>query len=292
MGLITDDQLEFFRRNGYVKLNSLVSPDNCQAVIDAIYERLDADPDDPETWYTKPAGMDDHWESRSGGMVELSHHQSLWDNRQDPNVYQAFTELLDEEALWVSMDRCNMTPPAREEHPELDNSFLHWDADLSDEGSLKTGGSDLPYGLQGVLFLDDVSEDQGTFQCVPSVYRNLDEWYETHTQSDMTEEAYEEETVRVAGEAGDFVIWDTRLPHGNGSNQADAPRFAQYITMVPARFHDHEARSHRIERWRTLDPHGDDPSNWERRHLEPADLTSLGDRLLGLAPWDGWSRST
>ena len=41
-------------------------------------------------------------------------------------------------------------------------------------------------------------------------------------------------TRRVPAEAGDLVIWDTRLPHSAASNIGDAPRIAQYITMNPA----------------------------------------------------------
>ena len=186
------------------------------------------------------------------------------------------------------MDRCNMTPPRHPEYPEMDNSFFHWDVDLSDDRSLDTSGSDLPYGVQAVLFLDDVTKEQGTFQCVPSVYRTLDEWYRTHDRGELTEEAYEDDTVRVPGEAGDLVIWDSRLLHGNGSNTGDRPRFAQYVKMYPADFANREVRARRVANWRELRSFDEDPSNWEARNLDPAELTSLGEKLLGRAPWPGW----
>ena len=288
MSFVTDDEAAHFHEYGYVKLEDVVPEQKCQAVIELIWDRLGADPDESHTWYTTPRGMDDHWPSRPGGMVELSQHQALWDTRQDPTCYQAFAELWGEEALWTSMDRCNMTPPRHPDHPELDNSFLHWDADLSDGRSLDTSGTDLPYGVQGVLFLDEVDEEQGTFQCVPSVYRDLESWVEDHEQGDLTEAAYADDIVRVPGSAGDLVIWDTRLAHGNGSNTGEQPRFAQYISMYPARFADHDARRRRIESWREREPFGEDPSNWEHEQYEPATLTGLGQRLLGLDPWPGW----
>ena len=291
MTLVTSAAADQFYEHGYVKLDGIISEVKCQAVIDLIWHRLRADPHDPETWYSTPYGMDEHWPSRNSGMVELSQHQALWETRQDPTCYQAFAELWNEEALWVSMDRCNMTPPRHPEHPELDHSFLHWDADLTDGRSLDTTGTDLPYGVQGVLYLDDVSEEQGTFQCVPSVYRNLPTWMAEHDQATMTEETYGDDIIRIPGSAGDLVIWDTRLPHGNGSNNGREPRFAQYISMYPARFEDAEARSSRIAAWQELQPFGTDPSNWEREHYDPAELTSLGQRLLGLTPWPGWLRA-
>jgi len=288
MSLVSDEEWSSFHENGYVKLEGVVPEAKCEAVVDTIWERLGANPDDPETWYTTPSGMDEHWSSRSGGMVELSHHQTLWETRQDPNTYQALAEIWNEEALWVSMDRCNMTPPRHPDHPDLDNSFLHWDADLSDDRSLDTGGTELPYGVQGVLYLDTVTKEQGTFQCVAEVYRNLREWCDNHEQSDMSQENYGSEATRVPGETGDLVIWDTRLPHGNGSNRGERPRFAQYISMYPARFADPDARARRIADWRELKPHGEDPSEWERRNFDPAELTSLGQKLLGTDPWPGW----
>jgi ectoine hydroxylase-related dioxygenase (phytanoyl-CoA dioxygenase family) len=39
----------------------------------------------------------------------------------------------------------------------------------------------------------------------------------------------------VAGSAGDLVIWDSFLPHGNGlnTNGAGQPRLCQYVNMWP-----------------------------------------------------------
>ena len=54
-------------------------------MIDAIWEFLGMDPDDPDDWYREP--------HRRGGMVELYHHQALWDNRQYPRVHQAFADI-------------------------------------------------------------------------------------------------------------------------------------------------------------------------------------------------------
>lgn len=40
--------------------------------------------------------------------------------------------------------------------------------------------------------------------------------------------------VTVPGKAGDLVIWNSLLPHGNAANTSARPRLAQYITMMPA----------------------------------------------------------
>ena len=289
MALITAEDRAFFEENGYVKIQNVVPEDNCNAAVDAIWECLGQDPDDPQTWYQPPQGMDEHWSARSGGMVELTHHQSLWDNRQYPDVYQAFAELLGEERLWVSMDRVNMTPPRHPDYPELNRSFIHWDTDPSGFSNItvqSSGTERVPYGVQGVLYLDDIAKNQGTFQCVPSVYRDIESWADSPRSLDESD--LEDEIVKVPGEQGDLVIWNKLLAHGNSENTAENPRFAQYITMSPADFMDQNSRRNRIETWKNLDTFGDEPRGWEKENLDPAELTPLGRKLLGLDPWAGW----
>lgn len=220
----------------------------------------------------------------------MYHHQSMWDNRQLPAVYEAFAQLLGESKLWVSLDRVNMKPPVHEKHPELDYSFIHWDADTSKLPSPIRK----PYGVQGVLYLADTSEHQGGFQCVPGIYRRL-EAYLSEQPADRNPvvpnlTGYEVEAI--PGKAGDLVIWDTLLPHGNGHNYADQPRYAQYISMNPARQDNQEAREDRIDRWRhRKNPSGrafpGDPRHWESEMFsEPPVLSALGRKLLGLDLWE------
>ena len=48
------------------------------------------DPDDSGTWY----GAD-----RRGIMVEIYHHQTLWDNRTAPRVHRAFSQIWGTESV-------------------------------------------------------------------------------------------------------------------------------------------------------------------------------------------------
>ena len=135
---------------------------NLEAVIDAIWAFLQVDRDDPETWYEAPVSR--------AGMLEMFHHQSLWDNRQHPRIFQAFADVWQQEELWVSMDRANMNPPART--PDWDyNGMFHWDID--------TTMRPLPRMVQGVLYLTDTTAEQGGFQCAPGFHRQFHEWVKT-----------------------------------------------------------------------------------------------------------------
>lgn len=65
-------------------------------------------------------------------------------------------------------------------------------------------------------------------------------------------------------------------------------RLAQYITMSPTG-DDDEAREERIQAWRDRRPTPrwpGDSRDWEHRHQEPAELTALGRKLLGVDFWN------
>jgi hypothetical protein len=284
MAILTTEDHAFFAENGYLVLRDLVPKRNLDAIIDAIWQFLGMDRNDPDDWYRDPL--------RSNGMVEMYQHQALWDNRQHPRVHQAFSEILGTEKLWVSIDRVCMKPPQHPAHPEYDNKgFIHWDADTT-----KAPGQ---LSVQGVLCLADTDVDQGGFQCVPELYRSFDEWVRTQPPDrnpympDLTRLKVEP----IPGKAGDLIIWNRLLAHGNGHNVSSQPRLAQYISMFEAERYRSEAdgwgggREERIRQWQERRPPNaswapGDPRHWERDHCGPARLTALGRKLLGVDAWE------
>jgi ectoine hydroxylase-related dioxygenase (phytanoyl-CoA dioxygenase family) len=132
----------------------------------------------------------------------------------------------------------------------------------------------------------------GGFQCVPDLYRNLKDWVKDQPpgRDPFKPDISGFEVVKVASKAGDLLIWDSRLPHGIRENRSDRPRLAQYISLFPAPQDDEELRQWRIESWRhRVAPEGHafpgDPRNWEQTRYKRADLTELGEKLLGLKSW-------
>ena len=207
--------------------------ENLEALIDEIWFFLGMDRDDPGDWYREP--------HRIGGMVEMYQSPGLWNNRQHPRVYDAFSEIWGRRDLWVSMDRANLKPPLRADKPDWDHrGMIHWDLDTSQDT--------IPFGVQGVLYLTDTSENQGGFQCVPGFHRLFPEWVKTQPadrnfrRPDLTGL----EVKSIPGKAGDLLIWHRLLAHGNGHNRSDRPRMAQYITMSSAKEDNEEARQERI----------------------------------------------
>jgi hypothetical protein len=221
MGILSEADRRCFVENGYVIVRNAVPQSSVDAAVDAIWQFLGMDRNDPEDWYREPL--------RPNGMVEMYQHQALWDNRQQPRVHQAFAEILNTEKLWVSVDRACMKPPRHAAHPEFDNKgFIHWDAD--------TSKLPLPLSVQGVLCLADTSAEQGGFQCVPALFRQFDDWVRTQPpdRNPFTPDLAGFEIEPIPARAGDLIIWNRLLAHGNGHNVSDKPRLAQYIAMVEA----------------------------------------------------------
>lgn len=273
MHVLSEADQQFWEENGYVIVPNAVPQENLDAVVDAIWDFLRIDRNNPAEWYNPPV--------RKTGMVELYQHQVLWNNRQHPRIYGAFADLWNNDKLWVSLDRANMNPPDR---PGWDyTGFVHWDIDSTVKPR--------PFMMQGVLYLTDTTADQGGFQCIPGFHRHLDEWEKTQPpdrdprRGDFT--GYE--VKPIPGKAGDLLIWHSLLPHGNGRNLTNRPRLAQYITMSPAREENDTERQERIKSWQErLPPKGfpGDPRGLEQKDGKTAELTALGRKLLGLDSWE------
>jgi hypothetical protein len=271
MTMLSDADHQFFEGKGYLAVPGVVPEDNLQAAIMAICMFLGIERDNPDTW--------DHLDLGENGIVPFHHHQAFWNNRQHPTVHQVFSELIKTPKLWVTMDRASFKPPFPPQYPERwDDSDFHWDLDPQEPRGL---------ALQGVLYLTDTSGDQGAFQCLPQIYCSLNSWLAQHQELQFAEsEVGTHQVVRVPGRAGTLVIWDSRLPHRSGSNRTNVPRFAQYITMYPAG--NQQERWERVQRWRERRA----PAYWrgwqyqlDREPGEPAGLSPLGRKLLGLDEW-------
>jgi hypothetical protein len=271
--------------DGYVVVPTGLPSAMLSAVIEDVWLHTGAKPDDPNTWY-QPEII-----RPPGGMVEMYHYQSMWDIRQDPALYRIFSALHQTGDLWVSLDRIGFKPPARPDRPPYDTTgFIHWDADINRY-------PDIPFSLQGVLALEDTDADMGGFQCVPELYRDLQGFLDGLSGDGpipSVPDIGEHPIVKVPLRAGEIAIWKNTLLHGNGRNVSTRPRLAQYVSMNrppadgPRR---EESRSRRVSSHARAEAPGrpsfpGDPRRIEEERAQPAVLTPLGDRLLGLKPWD------
>jgi len=233
-----------------------------------------ADLKDRTTWYEGPPELD--------GVVPLHHAQSLWDIRQCPNLYQLFAEFFGTPRLMVDMNRCIFRPPVHPERPDISFGTIHWDTDPRMPGS----GT-----LQGVVLLTDVRRYAGGFQCLPEIYQNLDRWLDRYARRkdfDFFNPGLNgRETTQVEGNAGDVILWSTRLPHGSATNLSNRPRVAAFVSMQPPP-DSPELRESMKEWWLTKRAPGywrGMPGQLDPEPGGPAQLSELGLKLIGVSPW-------
>ncbi|MDE0471788.1 MAG: phytanoyl-CoA dioxygenase family protein [Ekhidna sp.] len=278
------DQWNYWKENGYVVIKEAISYEQALQTANFLWEFEEKDPNDPSGWYTKARAEVQMKELAGTGMVEVYNNQQLWNNRQTRRVYDAFVDIWGTEKLWVTIDRANLNFPMRPGHEY--KGFIHWDYDPETK----------PQNVQGVLALaDQTDENMGGFQCIPWLFQNYDSWKmnqpkdRDHFKPDIT--GLEDKIVKVPLEAGDLLIFNSSQPHGIRPNRSkDKVRIAQYISMMPAQEKDQDLRNWRINSWKNrIPPQGyafpGDPRNWEQTKYDTAELSELGEKLLGLKKW-------
>ena len=284
LNCLTEEQWEHWKSQGYVVIKDTISKEQANATANFLWEFEAKNPKDPSTWYTAPRAEMKMNELAGTGMVEVYNHQHLWNNRQSEKVYKAFTDVWGTDKLWVTIDRANLNFPIQ---PGFEyKGFIHWDYDPETK----------PQNVQGVLALaDQTDENMGGFQCIPWLFQNYDRWKldqpedRNRFQPDIT--GLEDKLVKVKLEAGDLLIFNSCLPHGIRPNLSkDKVRIAQYVSMMPAEEENVALKKWRINSWKNrIAPEGyafpGDPRNWEQTKYTTAQLSPLGEKLLGLSKW-------
>jgi len=216
--VLSSDDLAFWDKNGYVVVKGAVSREQCIDAQRAIWEFLDASPDDPASWYQPH-------EARTGLMVKFFDHPALNINRQSGRIHKAYQQLYGTTAISKSIDKVSFNPPERGSFRFV-GSRLHWDASLVQP---------IPFRLQGLMYLTDCAADGGAFHCVPGFQDQIEEWLKSLPPG-AEPRALAPQVLKplpVPGDAGDFVIWHQALPHCATPNHGPTPRMVQYLTYVP-----------------------------------------------------------
>lgn len=214
---VFDEQdIEFWNENGYIILKNAIPIEDAIASEMAVWDFLGFDPKSPQPWYQRAQTF---W-------VDLFQHPVLNRNRNSARIKKAFAQLWGSEELIASVDRTSFNPPLKDGVNHSGPSRLHWDASIA-----------LPmrFDVLGILYLNDVAENQGAFRCVPGFHLRMESWIAGLPENTNPRDENLESlgVVSVGGNAGDLIIWRQDLPHGSGLNLADKPRIAQYITMYP-----------------------------------------------------------
>jgi hypothetical protein len=218
--LLSEAQLLHWQQYGYLVVPAVLSPQQCADSCAAIWQYLQASPDDPQSWYPPQR-------HRHNIMLQLFRHPALDANRLHPLLPQIFAELWQRSDLVMTTDRVSFNPPetASWRFPGPD---LHWDLPLQ---------APVPFGTQALIYLTDTTEEQGAFCCVPGFHLQIDDWLaerQGQTEQQLQGQHWPDWPVKaIAAKAGDLIIWHHALPHGASANKGKTPRLVQYINMYP-----------------------------------------------------------
>jgi hypothetical protein len=216
---LSENDLDFWDRNGYVIIRDAVSKEDCKATVKLICDYIEIDQDDPSGWYNPHPG-------KQGIMVQLFQSPLLEKNRHSPKIKKAYEQLWGRKDIWVNTDRVGFNPPETS-FWKFPGPRMHWDVSLQ---------LPIPFGLQGILYLTDTASDQGAFTLVPGFHTKVEEWLnnlppDTNPRDEKV--IADLGPCSIAAHAGDFIIWHHALPHGSCANTSMVPRFVQYINYAP-----------------------------------------------------------
>lgn len=218
VNVLSEQDLEFWNRNGYVVVKNAISKEDCEATQKAIWEYLKMNPNEKESWYKRH-------EEQKGLMLNFSDHETLNRNRFSPRVKKAYEQLYGTTNIYKTIDKVSFNPPETDHFTFL-GSPLHWDMSLK---------KPLTYGLQGLFYLTECRENDGAFHCVPGFHNQIYEWLdELEPHENPREKALKTlQPKPITGDAGDFIIWHNALPHCATPNRGENPRMVQYLTYLP-----------------------------------------------------------
>lgn len=216
--VLSEEDLEFWNKNGYVVVKDAVSKKDCEATQQAIWNFLEIDPNKKESWYNRHP-------DQKGLMLNFSNHETLNKNRFSPRIKKAYEQLYNTTNIYKTIDKVSFNPPETNDFTFL-GSALHWDTSLKQP---------IKFGLQGLLYLSDCGINDGAFHCVAGFHNKINQWLDSlEPNENPRDKALKTlEPKPITGNAGDFIIWDNRLPHCATPNNGKNPRMVQYLTYLP-----------------------------------------------------------
>lgn len=215
--VFSDEELNFWNQNGYIVLKNAISKKDCIETQNAIWDFLEMNPENRNSWYVKH-------EKQNGLIVNFSNHPTLNKNRESKKILSAFQQLYNSNNIYKSIDKVSFNPPINDNYNFL-GSKLHWDVSLK---------LPIPFALQGLIYLSDCKENDGCFQCVPGFHNQIENWLNSlPSNANPRERALDElKSIPIIGEAGDMIIWNQAIPHSATPNYAQKPRMVQYLTYI------------------------------------------------------------
>lgn len=215
--ILTELQLDFWEKNGYIRLENVISKSKCAEVIELINAQLEIIPKDEATWYNSHQNL-------QGLMLQLYQDSTLDTIRYDESIRRIFTSLYKTPRLLVNCEKVSYNPPETTEY-KFKGSSLHWDIDFS---------KPLAYYIQGLVYLNDVPAERGALEVIPGFHLEIEEYLSRFEDPVEAINALRESrsSIRVPGKQGDLILWLQAIPHAATPNKSNQPRYVQYVSFT------------------------------------------------------------
>lgn len=212
--VLSMEDINFWNEYGYIIIKNAISREDCAAACQAIWNYLEMDENNSDSWYNNSNAV-------QGIMVPLYRSPAIDKNRNAPKIRKAYEQLWGQKGLIVTTDKCGFNPPQTNRFTYR-GTGLHWDVSLAQP---------IPFGTQGILYLTDTAANQGALTLIPSFHKIIETWLSTLPNHCNPREFDFScfEKISIAANAGDFIIWNHKLPHSSSPNKANLPRLVQYI---------------------------------------------------------------
>ena len=205
MAFLTDDDRAFFKENGYLTRTDLLSQEQIDTARDALWEGIEADRDDPNSWVG------------AGPRVPVpSSHPAIRSTVMESAVFEVTEELV---------GKGQLTPGAPGPHlvfPSGDN-----EGTMPVHGHLDgyyTPTNGVPEGTVGIfhvgttIYVEDIEPRGGGFTLWPGTHQQAAEYFRTHSLLSVpggsSKDLFElPEALEVTGLAGTVCLWHGQLMH-------------------------------------------------------------------------------
>lgn len=215
INVLSKEQIEFWNKNGYLHLKSIVPEKDCDSVVDLICKELEVDLADPDSWYPVH-------EKLQGLMIQLYQGHAIEKNRKNSDVFNVFAQLYSTNKLLANTEKVSYNPPETANF-KFKGSSLHWDIDFV---------AGVRYYIQGLVYLNDVPANRGAFSLIPGYHHKIQDMLKTCDPAAAIKAIKETaEITYLAGRKGDLILWLEAIPHAATANNSDLPRFVQYLSF-------------------------------------------------------------
>ena len=230
MGLLTSEDVEHFKREGFILKHDTLTQDQIEAAVETIWDHMEVDRDDPSSWI-------------GGGPVTLP-------CGSEPAISATLNE---SELFAMAEELVGKNRIARPAHPGPHMNYptgKEWSPPESGHlDGYYTPTNGVPQGTVGKFFvgvscyINDIEHQGGGFTIWPGTHIQAEQYFKTHSmlsiQGGGARDAFDlPPPFEVTGPAGTACLWHGRLVHSASQNSRDQIRMALISRLRPVNLND------------------------------------------------------